>query len=128
LTGNYMNVSQWISETAPAVTKLAAANHVSYGYGGYWTASSLTWNTHGRVTVRPLLECENPAGTNLCPFYEARVPSWYQPKQRDTFLLVDREEAFVSAPPRGLGPPLKSYSFGAMRMYIYPYDIASRLG
>jgi hypothetical protein len=128
LTGNYLNISQWISETAPAVTKLAAANHVSYGYGGYWTASSLTWNTHNRVTVRPLLECENPQGANLCPFYEARVPSWYEPRQRHTFLLVDQEEAFVGQLPNGLGPPLKAYSFGAMRMYIYPYDIASRLG
>jgi hypothetical protein len=128
MTGNYLSIAPWIAVKAPIVTRLAQANHVSYGYGGYGTAASLTWNTHGRVTVRPLLECENPAGANICPFYEARVPSWYVPQQRRTFLLVDREEAFLSQLPKGLGRPLAAYSFGAMSMYIYPYDIAARLG
>jgi hypothetical protein len=128
VAGNDLNTAQWIAEKAPTVTKLAEANHVSYGYGGYGTAASLTWNTHGRVIVRPVMECENPEGANICPFYEARVPSWYVPERRHTFLLLDREEAFLSSLPSGLGRPLKEYTFGTMSMYIYPYDIASRLG
>ncbi len=128
MTGNYLNISPWVAEKAPIVTRLAEANHVSYGYGGYFLGSSLTWNTHGRVTVRPLIECESPTGVDICPFYEARVPSWYVPKHRHTFLLIDQKESFLRALPQGLGRPLKAYAFGSMSMYIYPYDIASRLG
>jgi hypothetical protein len=128
LTSNYIPGSDWIARVAPTVTRIARANQVTAGYGGYGAASSLTWNTHGRLTVRPLMECSNPAGANVCPFYMAQVPSWYVPRQRHTFLLVDREEPWVSELPAGLGTPLASYAFGAMRMYIYPYDIASRLG
>ena len=128
MTSNYLNISEWIAREAPSVTRIAAANHVTVGYGGYGEASSLTWNTAGRLRVRPLMECANPSGASICPFYMAAVPSWYVPQQRHTFLLVDREEAWVSNLPSGLGKPLASYAFGPMRMYVYPYDIASRLG
>jgi hypothetical protein len=126
LTGNFMNFSQRITDMAPAVTRIAAANGVNYGYGGYWNASPFTWNTS--VTVRPLMECENPAGANICPFYDSRVPSWYVPQNRHTFLLVDQEEPYLSRLPEGLGRPLKQYQFGTTTMYIYPYDIAYRIG
>jgi hypothetical protein len=90
LTSNYLNISAAVARTAPSIVKIAEANHVTTGYGGYDEGSSLTWNTDGRVTVRPLMECENPSGANICPFYMSSVPSWYLPKQRRTFLLVDR--------------------------------------
>jgi hypothetical protein len=128
LTSNYVYDPGWVAREAPSVTQIAEANHVTVGYGGYWEASSLTWSTHGRVRVRPLMECSNPAGANICPFYMASVPAWYVPGQRHTFLLIDSEEAWVSALPSGLGKPLASYAFGPMQMYVYPYDIASRLG
>jgi hypothetical protein len=128
LTSNYVTTAAWIASAKSHVMQIAAANHVTAGYGGYDEASSLTWNTAGRVTVRPLMECPNPQGADICPFYIMRVPSWYVPQNRRTFLLIDREEAWVSTLPGGLGKPLASYSFGAMRMYIYPYDIATRLG
>ena len=126
MTGNYLNISQRITDMGPAVTRLAAANGVNYGYGGYWNGSAFTWNTP--VAVRPLMECENPAGANICPFYDSRVPSWYVPQNRHTFLLVDQEEPLLSRLPEGLGQPLKQYQFGTTTMYIYSYDIASRLG
>jgi hypothetical protein len=128
LADDYTSVAAWIARAAPTVTKIAQANHVTVGYGGWGEASSLTWNTHGRVTVRPLMECANPEGASVCRFYMASVPSWYVPRQRHTFLLVDSEEPWVSSLPNGLGKPLASYAFGPMQMYIYPYDIASRLG
>jgi hypothetical protein len=129
LTSNPFSISDWIARDAPGITRIAEANHVTYGYGGYGEGSSLTWNTHGRVTVRPLMACNNPGGASICPFYLVAVPSWYVPRERHTFLLVDSEEAWVSSLPRGLGKPLASYAIGgSMQMYIYPYDIASRLG
>jgi hypothetical protein len=50
------------------------------------------------------------------------------PRQRRSFLLVDGEEGWIRSLPSGLGRPLAVYPIGAIRMYIYPYDIASRLG
>src|ERR1700683_2024427 len=126
LTGNHLNVSPWIAREQANVVRAAQANHVSLGYGGYGT-SSLTWNTDGRVVVRPLMACENPDGANICAFYVVSVPSWYIPSRRRSFLLVDSEELWVSSLPSGLGRPIASYDFGAMHMYVYPYDIASRL-
>jgi hypothetical protein len=128
LTSNYMNIAEWIERSKPEVLKIAQANHVTVGYGGYGEASSLTWNTDGHLKVRPLMECENPEGAGICPFYIERVPAWYVPQNRHTFLLVDSEEAWVKSLPSGLGKPLAQYAFGSMHMYIYPYDIASRLG
>jgi hypothetical protein len=129
LTSTPFEVSEWIARDAPSITKIAQANHLTYGYGGYGEGSSLTWHTHGRVTVRPLMECLNPSGPDICPFYLVAVPSWYVPQQRHTFLLVDSEEPWLRSLPSGLGKPLATYAIGAaMHMYIYPYDIASRLG
>ncbi len=128
LTSNYLNVAAWIAGYAPTITRIAQQDHVTAGYGGYGEASSLTWNTHGRVVVRPVMECQGVEGTTICPFYLVAPSSWYVPERRDTFLLVDSEEPWLSSLPSGLGKPVASYAFGEMRMYIYPYDIASRLG
>jgi hypothetical protein len=128
LTGGYLNFGGASASTAPAIVQAAEANHVTYGYGGYGEGSNLTWHSHGRVTSRPVLACSNPYGASICPFYMESVPSWYVPRPRHTFLLVDSQEPWVNALPEGLGKPLAVYTFGVISMYIYPYDIASRLG
>lgn len=128
LTGNYLNFGGVSASTASAIVKAAEANGATSGYGGYGEGSNLTWNTDWRVTSRPLMECQSPTGVNLCPFYMESIPSWYVPRQRRTFLLVNREELWVHKLPSGLGKPIASYTFGAVSMYIYPYDIASRIG
>ena len=127
LTGNYMNLTNGIAADTASVTRIARANNVPVGYGGYGT-SVFTWITHGRVTVRPLMACENPQGADICPFYLMSTPAWYVPRERHTFLLTVSGEGWVSSLPPGLGKPLATYRLGAMSMYIYPYDLASRLG
>jgi hypothetical protein len=117
-----------ISHYGGDVVRVAREHGVTAGYAGYWDASSLTWSSHERVTVRPLSECQNPSGAAICPFFLDRVPSWYVPRRRRTFLLVDPNSQYVVALPAGLGEPTASYAIGPMRMYIFPYDIASRLG
>jgi len=129
LKRNYLQVTEpALAHYAGQVATLAEANHVRTGYAGYWDASSLTWNSHERVLVRPLIECSNPAGAGICPFFLMRTPSWYVPMPRHTFLLVDPDQLYVTSLPPGLGPPIASYSIGPIAMYVYPYDIASRLG
>jgi hypothetical protein len=128
LTGSNFDVGLFRRDQQ-SIVKLAQTNHATTGYAGYWYASNLTWNSHERVKVRPLSLCENPAGADICPFYVNRVPSWYAPTQRRSFLLVNPNEEFLYVVPPGLGQPVAAYVFpDATRMYIYPYDIASRLG
>ena len=117
-----------IARYASRITHIAQAEHATVGYAGYWDASSLTWNARERILVRPLEQCPNPAGAEICPFFAMRTPSWYAPKSQRSFLLVDPAETYVVTLPRGLGNPTASYSLGAITMYVYPYDIASRLG
>jgi hypothetical protein len=130
LTSHYLDTvyDPPISRYGSDVARVAREHGVTAGYAGYWDASSLTWSSHERVTVRPLIQCANPAGAGICPFFLNRVPSWYVPRKRRSFLLVDPDSLYVVALPEGLGAPSASYAIGPMRMYIYPYDIASRLG
>jgi hypothetical protein len=127
LTSHTVNPYPRTADVAPAVARLAEANHTTVGYSG-WMMSAMTWNTHGRATVRPVMECQNPEGSPICPFYQGVVPSWYIPQQRRSFLLVDSTESWLPRLPPGLGKPFASYQLGTINIYFYPYDIASRLG
>jgi hypothetical protein len=128
LTNDYVNITTTLAGQGREVVRLAEANHVQAGYTNFGDASGITWASHYRVVVRPIAECENPGGVNLCPGFQAYVPAWYVPQARPSFLLVDQAGIEIQSLPEGLGKPLASYSFGSMQMYIYPYDIASRLG
>ncbi len=111
------------------ITLLAQTDLATTGYAGYWYASDLTWNSHERVKVRPVSLCENTTGADICPFYINRVPSWYKADQHRSFLLVNPHEEYLYVVPPGLGRPLATYTFqDSTKMYVYPYDIASRLG
>jgi hypothetical protein len=112
-----------------SITRLAQVNHATLGYAGYWYASDLTWNSHELVKVRPVSLCENAAGADVCPFYINRVPSWYTSGPNRSFLLVNPHEEYLYVIPPGLGQPIAAYTFhDSTKMYVYPYDIASRLG
>ena len=128
LPGDYLNIGGAPAATASAIVKAAKANGATYGYGGYGEGSNLTWLTHEQVISRPVMECSNPGGASICPFYIESTPSWYVPRQRRTFLVVNSQEVWVKTLPSGLGKPIASYNFGPISLYVYPYDIASRLG
>jgi hypothetical protein len=113
------------------ILKLAQANHVTVGYTGYWGATSLTWNSHERVKLRPVHWCPEEEGHALCRFPHDTVGSWYVPKARHTFLIVEPNEfasTSITVLPSGLGRPLAAYQLGPVQMYVYPYDIASKVG
>jgi hypothetical protein len=128
LTGNYLNIAAPLARSAPKIEQIARANHVLTGYSNWADASGLTWGLHSRVKIRPVVECPTQRGVSLCPGFQAYVPSWYAPRQRHTFLLFEANGVDLAAVPELLGKPLAVYSFESMRMYIYPYDIASRFG
>ena len=128
LTHDYVNITESFSPSAKRIVKIAEANHLQTGYTNFGDASGVTWSTDNRVIMRPVEECPNPEGTNLCPGFQAYVPSWYVPQQRHTFLVVDSIGIEVRSLPPGLGKPLAVYSAGTLTMYVYPYDIATRFG
>jgi hypothetical protein len=57
-----------------------------------------------------------------------RTPAWYRPESRRTFLLIDPKQLYVITLPNNLGPPIATYHLGPVTMYVYGYDIASKLG
>jgi hypothetical protein len=131
LKRDYLNVYRPpIAAEAATIVHLAELNHATTGYAGYWDASNVTWSEHDKVLVRPLEQCANadPSGSDICPFFLMRSPFWYVPKRRRTFLIVDPNELYVISLPPGLGTPIATYRLGPITMYVYPYDIASRLG
>jgi hypothetical protein len=128
LKDNYINISTALASSEPTVVKIAEANHLQVGYANWGDASPLTWSSHNRVIVRPVVECALQEDAALCPGFQAYVPSWYVPRQRRTFLLVEAKGVDLNAAPANLGKPLAVYAFESMKMYIYPYDIASRFG
>ena len=112
---------------AAEVANIAKAEHMSIGYAGYWDASPITWATHFRVKVFPVGNCGNQ---RLCGFELAIDTAWYTPRPRiRTFLLVDPaySAAYPLSPTPDLGQPIAAHQIGNITMYVYPYDIASRL-
>jgi hypothetical protein len=129
--GSYNNAYRGpISTVSTQIVQLARANHATTGFAGYWDASNLTWNEKGAITVRPLEPCTNPnpEGSDICPFFLMRTPAWYRVHRGRSFLIVDPKNLYVTRLPDNLGPPLRTYPLGPVTMYVFPYDIASKLG
>ena len=109
---------------AAQVAALAARDGLTRGYAGYWDAAPITWATHLRVHVYPVYSC----APNLCEFDLHTIARWYRPHPgQHTFLLTDSIQPFLGEPPATLGPPIARYPIGQVTMYVYPYDIASRI-
>jgi hypothetical protein len=117
-------------KTTGALESFARQEHVTQGYGGYWDAEELTWATNFKVLVRPVRPCSGrrPA---LCYPQLGSVSSWYRPRPHTrSLLIVDAPGSsfnVVLAPDPRLGRPLASRRLGLIDVYVYPYDIASKL-
>jgi hypothetical protein len=112
------------SRIANEVASIAAREHLKRGYAGYWDAAPITWESHLRVDVYPVFTC--PAG--VCQFYLHTIAGWYRPHPgQRTFLLTDPIQLFMQGLPPVFGKPSASYRIGQVTMWVYPYDIASRI-
>jgi len=112
---------------AGQIARIAAREHLSVGYAGYWDAAPVTWTTGFRVQVYPVAVCDQDA--HLCRFDLHFISSWYSPRPRTgSFLLTDeRSSQSVIVPTPDLGPPTAVYRIGSIKMYAYPYDLAARI-
>jgi hypothetical protein len=113
--------------TADQIARIAAREHLTVGYAGYWDAAPVTWATGFRVQVYPVAVCREDA--HLCHFDLHYISSWYSPRSgTGSFLLTDdRSNESVTAPTPDLGRPTAVYRIGPIKMYTYPYDLAARI-
>ena len=119
------NIWNFPSATVSAqVARIARGAHLTVGYAGYWDAAPITWATHFAVKVYPVQQC----GPRLCKFDIHYISSWYdtRPGLR-TFLIDDPTQPVATPPVAALGTPSAVYHIDELTMYVYPYDIASRL-
>jgi hypothetical protein len=118
-TGNYP--SDYVSGQ---VAQIARREHLTIGYGGYWDAAAITWATHLAVKIYPVTPC----GAGLCPYNLHYITNWYTPQPHmHTFLIADPTQPAGATPVSNLGKPIAVHSIDELTMYVYPYDIASRL-
>jgi hypothetical protein len=118
-----------LASVAEQVADIAQKEAAPYGYADYWDASSLTWSTKMAVRVQPVVQCRQPESDVLCPYWFNVNSTWYQPRSTKSFVLRDRSSLTMTGePPKSLGPPSATYEINDIfTLYVYPYDIASRL-
>jgi hypothetical protein len=120
-TGNFPTDS-----VSGQVADVARREHLSIGYAGYWDAAPITWASRFRVKVYPVQVC--PGDAQLCKFGIHYISSWYTPRPHErTFLISDPTQPIAAPAVPSLGPPSAVYHIAELTMYVYPYDIASRL-
>jgi hypothetical protein len=124
LTRDFDNSSG--DEMVREVLPFAEGEGLTYGYGAYWTAVPLTWRSHLRVQVTPVVSCPK-APHGLCAYYNHTISNWYDPRPGvRSFLIVDRR---YGPPPPGkrLGGTDEVIDFPHFSIYVYDYDIASNI-
>ena len=115
----------------PSLMATLRQRDITRGYSGYVSASALTYQGGGRLTVRPVFPCLRALDRpSVCGFFANRVEGWYTPHAGvSSFLITDPSlPAGVSSAPADFGPPSEVIPVGAQTIYVYPYDIASRFG
>jgi hypothetical protein len=112
--------------TISQVEQIAAREQLRIGYAGYWDASPMSWASHFRISVFPVQSCYG--GAQVCAFFVHTISSWYTPRANlRTFILVDPTLPYLQTEPVVFGKPVATYHIGELTMYVYPYDVASRI-
>jgi hypothetical protein len=107
--------------------RVVAANDLDHGYASYWDAMPITLESDFKLRAYPVEPC-GPVG--YCPFHLHTIESWYRPQPgARTFYVVGDPTLLPSLgpPPKSWGRPLKAVRVGKLTVYVFDYDIASRL-
>ena len=113
---------------AHALAAYARKEDVAVGYGYYWNSIDLMWESDFKVKVYPIQRCKHN-GAELCTFREISISSWDRPIPNVRSMLVANPTAAqVRAPEAAFGTPLATQRIGNLEIYVYPYDIATKLG
>jgi len=100
------------------------AQHADHGYSTYEVAPVATFQTHAALKVYPIFVCN---GT-VFPGALSEINTWYRPKAGTrSFIVTQSGTPFATNPPQ-FGAPLAGESFGPYSVYVYRYDVATKLG
>jgi hypothetical protein len=113
--------------TARAVARFAAQQHVSVGYGSYWNSIDLMWESDFKVNVYPIQRCKTDPHS-LCTFDEISMSNWDRPHGNvRSMLVVNPKARQVRKVEAAFGTPIATTRAGNLLLYVYPYDIATKL-
>jgi hypothetical protein len=107
--------------------RIAAANRLDHGYAGYWDAMPITLESDFKVRAYPIEPC---GPTGYCPFHLHAIEAWYTPRAgaRTFYAVGDQSlKPALAPPPASWGRPAKTIRVGHLTIYVFDYDIASRL-
>jgi hypothetical protein len=107
--------------------RIASVNHLDHGYAGYWDAAPITLESDFKLRAYPLEPC---GATGYCPFHLHVIESWYRPKPGARTFYVVGDQTLLPAlgpPPGSWGHPAKTIRIGHLTVYVFDYDIATRL-
>ena len=89
----------------------------------------MTWHTDFKLPIYPIDTCV-AGNTYLCAHFVQMNTNWYRPRTGTSSLLITAPNGgyFTGGPGPSLGQWTKAVPLpGGMTVYVYPYDIASRL-
>lgn len=110
---------------AGQLAQLVEREGLDHGYSGYWTAANVTFASRFAAKTYPV----QPCGAGVCAFRLHRLDAWYVPREGvRTFYAVDElaPEPRVGPPPAEWDP-VKNVQLGQLLVYVFNYDIASRI-
>ncbi|HEX4253518.1 MAG TPA: hypothetical protein VH089_00445, partial [Streptosporangiaceae bacterium] len=117
----------------PANARLAswlAAHHLTHGLSGYWQAGSVTLNSSGRITIRPLVDHFG----GLAPYQWEASRSWFGWQRHDAnFIVLDQQPGYFSywSPAREVrtvfGPPATTYRTGPYTIMVWHQNLLTTL-
>ncbi len=111
-----------------AVAAYAAKEQVVVGYGYYWNSIDLMWESDFKVKVYPIQRCKHDR-RRLCTFNEISMSNWDRSHGNvRSMLVVNPAARQVRRREGAFGPPLAETRIGHLLIYVYPYDIATKLG
>ncbi len=112
---------------ARGVAAFAKREHVAVGYGFYWDSLDLMWESNFKVKVYPIQRCSYDPRM-MCTFREISISNWDKPHGNVRSMLVINPTARqIRRRERAFGPPIASARVGKLMLYVYPYDIATKL-
>jgi hypothetical protein len=120
-------VLQPTSAEVAQLERIVASHHLDHGYAGYWDATPITLESDFKVRAYPIEPC---GAVGYCPFHLHVIESWYSPKGGvRTFYVVGDQSLMppLAPPPPVWGRPTKTFRVGHLTVFLFDYDIASRL-
>jgi hypothetical protein len=114
-----------------ALEQLADEHGATHGFAEYWYASPLTWQSDGRLTLRPVLSCA-PDSPDVCQPPLAHDARWYDraPIPGPSLLVMPKG----SPVPPTMGKPIASRDLGSLLggtnavAYVFDHDILPQVG